>query len=223
MLEILGGHRTYCDGVGRREFLKVGALGLGGISLPTLLQARAAGAAGAAPKAKRVLLLWMGGGPSHFETFDPKPDAPEGYRGPSRAIPTNVPGIRIHEWLPRMAKLADRYAIIRSISHGDQGHNSADHWMQTGHPSGPIDSAGMATQLAPYFGTVIARLQGGQRSLPANVSIRTFGTYGIGGFNTIYHDRPERLGPAYMPLRMTGSEQTGYVLNDLPLPAGVTP
>ncbi|HTE20916.1 MAG TPA: DUF1501 domain-containing protein, partial [Armatimonadota bacterium] len=91
MLEILGGHRTYCDGLDRREFLKVGALGLGGLTLADVLGARAAQAA--APQAEAVILLWMGGGPSHFETFDPKPDAPEAYRGPSTAIPTNVAGV----------------------------------------------------------------------------------------------------------------------------------
>lgn len=225
MLEIHGTGRRYCDGLARRDFLKVGALGVGGLTLPGLLRARAA-AAGVAPhgvrQAKAVLLLWMGGGPSHFETFDPKPDAPEAYRGPSRAISTNVPGIRIHEWLPRMAKLADRYTIIRSLSHGENGHTAADHWMQTGYKYGAPDSQGNPAQAAPFFGTVLARQLGARGSLPANVSIKTYGRYGIGGFNYVYYDRPERIGPALTPLRITGDEKTGYVLNDLPLAEGVT-
>jgi hypothetical protein len=220
MLEIRRGRHAYCDGLTRRDFIRAGSLGLGGITLPWLLQSRAAEAA--APQAKRVLLLWMGGGPSHFETFDPKPDAPEAYRGPSRAIPTNVPGIQVHEWLPLTAKVADRYAIIRSISHGENGHTAADHWMQTGYAYGVPDSMGNPAQAAPYFGAVVNRLLCSPPGMPASISIKSYGTYGIGGFNYVYYDGPERLGPAYSPLRMTGSEQTGYVLQDLPLPPGVT-
>ena len=221
MIEIRGSKQRYCDGVTRREFVKAGALGLGGLTLPQLLQAQEAQAA-ARPQAKAVLLLWMGGGPSHFETFDPKPDAPEAYRGPSRAIPTNVDGVRVHEWLPQVAKVADKYAIIRSISHGENGHTAADHWLQTGYKYGANDSQGNPQQAAPFFGTVLAQQLGARSGLPANISIKSYGTYGIGGFNYVYYDKPERLGPAYSPLRMTGDEKRGYVLNDLPLPEGVT-
>ncbi len=224
MLEIRGAHQSYCDGLSRREFVKVGVLGLGGLTLPGMLRAQADSVRRAiAPQAKSVLLLWMGGGPSHFETFDPKPDAPDAYRGPSEAIPTNVAGIRIHSWLPQLAKLADKYAIIRSIHHGEPGHTAADHWMQTGYAYGPSDALGNPQQAAPFFGTVAARLLPAERALPANISIKTYGSYGIGGFNYVYYDNPERLGPSYAPLRMTGSDKSGYVLNDLPLPAGVTP
>ncbi len=221
MLEIRGAGNRYCDRLTRREFVRLGALGLGGLTLPGLLQARA-GAAVAPAQAKSVILLWMGGGPSHFETFDPKPDAPDGIRGPSRAIPTNVDGIRIHEWMPRMARLADRYAILRSLSHGENGHTAADHWMQTGYKYGPVDSQGNPQQAFPYFGAILARELGPRGGLPASISIKSYGTYGIGGFNYVYYDRPERLGAAYSPLRMTGSEVTGYVVHDLPLPAQVT-
>lgn len=221
MPEIRGAPYTCCDRTTRREVLKVGALGLGGISLPGLLQARVAHA-GPEPRAKSVLLLWMDGGPSHFETFDPKPDAPEATRGPSRAIPTNVPGIRIHEWWPRMARIADRFAILRSVSHGENGHTAADHWLQTGYAYGPVDAQGNPAQAAPFFGAVAAKSLGSRRGLPASVSIKTYGTYGIGGFDYVYYDRPERLGPAYSPLRITGDEKRGYVLNDLPLPDGVS-
>jgi len=223
MLEIHGAHRTYCDGRARREFLKAGALGVGGLTLAGLLRGEAAAAvAGPAPRAKSVLLLWMGGGPSHFETFDPKPDAPEGYRGPSKAIATSAPGVQVHEWLPQTARQAHRYCILRSISHGENGHTAADHWMQTGYAYGPVDSQGNPAQAAPYFGSVLARQLGASGGLPGTLSLKTYGTYGIGGFNYVYYDKPERLGPALAPLRITGSEAAGYTLNDLPLPPGVT-
>jgi uncharacterized protein (DUF1501 family) len=220
MVEIRGGSHRYCDGIARREFIKIGALGVGGITLPGLLQARAAQAAPPTARAKAVILLWMGGGPSHFETFDPKPDAAEAYRGVSTAIPTNVPGVRIHEWWPEMARRADKYAIIRSIHHGEPGHTLGDHWMQTGYAPNRADEK---DQRAPFFGAVITKVLGVRGPMPTNISIKTYGRYGIGGFNYVYYDKPERLGPAYSPLRMTGDEKTGYVLNDLPLPEGVDP
>lgn len=220
MLKVLGRTQRFCDGLPRRDFLRLGTLGLGGITLPGLLQGRAVSAS-SAPQAKRVLLLWMGGGPAHHESFDPKPDASEGIRGPAGAIPTNVNGIRIHEWWPRMAKLADKYAIIRSISHGENGHTAADHWMQTGYAYGQPDSQGNPAQAAPYFGSVVSKLKGSPAGLPACVSVKSYGSYGIGGFNYVYYDKPERLGAAHGPLRMTGDDKRGYVLNDLPLPAGV--
>ncbi|MGV3721112.1 MAG: DUF1501 domain-containing protein [Actinomycetota bacterium] len=220
MLELRGDPRRYCDGLTRRDFVRVGSLGLGGVSLAGMLAGRAS--AGPAAQAKAVILLWMGGGPSHFETFDPKPDAPEPYRGPSKAIATNVPGMRVHEWLPQMARVADRYAIIRSLHHGENGHTAADHWMQTGYAYGPTDSQGNPQQAAPFFGTVLAQQLPTWNGLPANISIKSYGSYGIGGFNYVYYDKPERLGPAYAPLRMTGDDKRGYVLNDLPFPPGVT-
>ena len=94
--------------------------------------------------------------------------------------------------------------------------------MQTGYPYGPFDSQGPPAQAAPFFGTVVAKQRGNRSGLPTNISIATYGTYGIGGFNYVYYDKPDRLGPAYSPLRMTGSDSTGYVLKDLPLAAGVT-
>ena len=220
MLEIRHRPLSFCDGLNRREFIRAGALGLGGLALPQLLQSRAALAA-VAPQAKSVLLLWLGGGPSHMETFDPKPDAGEAYRGPSRAIPTNVPGIQIHEWLPHVAKLADKYAIIRSIYHKEPGHTAADHWLQTGYAPGTPDSVGNPQQAAPYFGAVATKILQPRNSLPPNISIKTFGSYGIGGFNYVYYDKPERLGPEYAPLRIMGDASKGYSMNDLPLPAGV--
>ncbi len=119
--------------VSRRSFLRVG--GLAGLSLFHADWMRAA--AGRTPvraKAKSVILIFNSGGPSHTDLWDPKPEAPDDVRGSFRAIKTNVSGIRVTELLPRMAKLADKYAIVRSVHHTHQGHNAAMYWSIVGRP-----------------------------------------------------------------------------------------
>src|SRR5438128_1864529 len=103
------------DGVNRRCFLKIGALGLAGLTLPDLLRLRAAEGKPASDTA--AILLLCSGGPTHFETYDPKPGAPVEYRGPCQPIRTNVPGLDICEVLPRHATIANRFAVIRSCAH----------------------------------------------------------------------------------------------------------
>src|SRR5262249_56306497 len=110
--------------VGRREFLRLGALALGGLGLPDVLRAQAASTgAGASAPDPSVILFWMWGGPSHFETYDPKPDAPSGYRGPFRPVSTSVPGLDLCEVFPLQAQLGDKVALIRSLHHTMSAHN----------------------------------------------------------------------------------------------------
>src|SRR6187397_639702 len=104
------------EGLKRRTFLQVGAISALGLSLPTMLQARSTGTTKAS-KGNACILLYMTGGPAQQETFDPKPDAPEGTRGEFKPIATSVPGVQICEHLPLLAKQAHRYAIIRSTWH----------------------------------------------------------------------------------------------------------
>src|SRR5262245_58786441 len=99
--------------MGRREILRAGAVGLLGLSLPQLLRARAA--APSAGKAKACIFLFMWGGPAQQDTWDPKPDAPAEFRGEFKPIATAVPGVRVCEYLPRLARLADRLALVRSM------------------------------------------------------------------------------------------------------------
>mgnify|MGYP001477620851 CR=1 FL=1 len=105
-----------CQGLGRRSALKAGFLGLMGLSLADLFRLRAEGAA--TNKDTAVILLWLDGGPSQLETYDPKPDAPAEYRGPYGAIRTNVPGIRISETLPAHARHAEKMVFVRSLHPG---------------------------------------------------------------------------------------------------------
>ena len=122
----------------RRDFLRVGSLAALGLTLADWLQAaRPRGEVNEA-KAKSVIQLWMGGGPSHLDTFDPKPEAGNDYCGPLKSpIATNVPGIRISELLPLMAKQADKYSIIRSFTHPDFGHETATYTVTTGNVPTP--------------------------------------------------------------------------------------
>src|SRR5262245_15132987 len=123
--------RSHCPGpVSRRTFLRIGALGLGGLTLSDMLALRSR-AATSVPDTS-VILFWMWGGPSHLETYDPKPNAPEGYRGPFRSIRTNVPGIDICELFPRQAKLADKFSLVRSIHHTMSAHNDGSIELLTG-------------------------------------------------------------------------------------------
>src|SRR5437588_12818827 len=113
MLDVRGPRYRCCDGVSRRSFLKVGFLGLAGLTLADHLRLRAAGAA---TKDTSVILLWLGGGPSHIDMYDLKPKAPAEFRGEFREIATNVPGIRIGEHLPRQARHLAKMRIVRSVT-----------------------------------------------------------------------------------------------------------
>src|SRR5437773_3691294 len=139
-----------CDGISRRELIRVGGLSLLGLSLPHLACARAKTAhdtqAGTSfGRAKNVIFLWLQGGPPQHETFDPKPDAPAEIRGAFRPIATNIPGIRFCELLPRTAAHADKLAVVRSLSTNDDNHDVSGYWILTGYPYGP----GSARQIKP--------------------------------------------------------------------------
>src|SRR5438270_9188349 len=125
--------------VTRRHLLKVGGMGLLGLTMPNLLRAEAKSKAAKIPvRAKSVIFLYQFGGPSHIDMFDMKPSAPEGIRGPHQSIATSVPGLAICEQLPRLAKVMDRVTLIRSMHHGMKNHNSASYYALTGHAP-PLD------------------------------------------------------------------------------------
>lgn len=160
---------TGCSGWGagsrmtRRDCVKIGAIGLGGLSLPDLFRLRGlAEGVKAAPRAKSVILLFLSGGPSQLDMWDMKPDAPEEIRGTFRPIDTVVPGVRICEHLPRMARLADKYAIVRSVAHSQSAHPAAAYWMMAGSPiARPAPDASFLSRVdRPHFGSALAKVLG---------------------------------------------------------------
>src|SRR5436190_13074654 len=118
----------------RREFLRVGMSGLGALSLPGLFALRAESGHTSARERTALLVVWLQGGASHLETYDPKPDAPAEIRGPFGSIATRAEGVRISELLPLHAAVADRFAILRSLAHTGFCHQQGNQQMFTGHP-----------------------------------------------------------------------------------------
>src|SRR4051812_44425102 len=164
----------------RRALVKVGAIGLGGLTLPGLLRlervaaAAARGSGTSSPgRARSVIVLFLSGGPAHQDMWDLKPDAPEEVRGTFRPIDTNVAGIRVTEHMPRMARLADRYAIVRSVHHRQPDHPAAAYWMMVGHPiARPSGNASFMSRAdRPHPGSALAKLLGGRGSVPPFVMI----------------------------------------------------
>ena len=145
----------------RRSFLQAGFLALGGLGLGDLLRLRSAAAAQSnrAEPDTSVILIWLQGGPSHMETYDLKPDAPVDYRGEMQPITTNVPGIDLCELLPRHAKVADKFTIIRSISHGFANHaGGAGRFLSGRDPLRPLER----TSQFPTIGPIVARMREGR-------------------------------------------------------------
>ncbi len=181
--------------LGRRDLLRVGALGIAGgggvglaplgVGLPQLL---ASPGERTAP-AKACLFIVQYGGASHHDSFDLKPDAPAEIRGPYRPIDTSVPGLRICELLPRLAGMADRFALIRSMTHGNPGHDGGMHVCMTGHS--------LPAENTPYFGSVVSRLRPSTANVPSYVWLQNLAgdvqpRYLNGGY----------LGAAHGPLRV---------------------
>src|SRR5215471_7892207 len=157
MLSLLGrrGAGYPCDGVSRRDFLRIGALGMTGLSLADLLRLRASGAIPASASHKSVIMIYLPGGPSHIDMYDLKPDAPAEYRGEFRPIQTKVPGMQICELLPHQAALADKFAIVRGIR--TQGNHDPTELL-TGIPA--AGSGQIGPNRRPALGCVVSKVCG---------------------------------------------------------------
>src|SRR6266480_6410629 len=167
MLDILLGRRAVrCDGASRRDFLRVGAVGALGLTLPGLFRAEARGATKQQGKAraKSVILVYLGGGLSHHDSFDLKPDAPAEIRGKYNPIGTVVPGLQVGELLPRMAQVMDRLTLVRSGAHNNDHHETATNWVLSGRFGTPFGDY-------PAVGAVVAHETGFSGTLPPYVAV----------------------------------------------------
>ena len=152
MLDLQTGVASDCSGVSRRTFVRLGGLAAFGLGLPQFLRAKSEAPAAKA-KAKRCVLLWMQGGPSHIDTFDPKPDAPAEIRGEFGTIPTTLPGVRFADVVPMLAAQTNKLAVIRGHDPKNGSHGTADHLMMSGHKFN-------ASLPFPCFGSVVAKERG---------------------------------------------------------------
>jgi Protein of unknown function (DUF1501) len=204
MLDLFSRRRhPSCDGVTRRDFVKIGALGMSALGLPGLLRARDdARHKGQPTKNTSVVWLWLGGGPTHIETFDPKMSAPAEFRSVTGAVKTCVPGIDLGATFPKIAQCADQMAFVRSFAHGNSGHGGGTHWVMTGYDFPPADNG--QGQNKPGFGSIIAKYRGPNNSstgLPTYVRM-----------NEILGDGPSWLGPTFAPFDVSGKARANMSL-----------
>ena len=211
--------RRNCEGTPRRDFLKLGVgafFGLGFVDL-VRLRARAAEAAlaagGASPDSVNCILIWLDGGPSHYETFDPKPDAPAEIRGELKPIPTAVPGVHFCESVPRLANVADRFTVIRSVCHKDPNHGGGNHYMMTGAPTPVPVGCGAFVTFHPSFGSVVSWHRGVRNGMPAYMTTPEMSRSG----------GPNFLGARHAPFVIKGSPSSkDFRVRDVVLPPGVS-
>ena len=163
------GSRRNCQGISRRTALKAGFLGIAGLTLPDLLRLRAEQPASTTDKDTAVILLWLDGGPSQLETYDPKPDAPAEFRGPYGTLATKVPGVRVSDKLPHHARHMDKMVLVRSLHHDNGDHFAAAHWMLTGRFG---SSAASLSPKFPSVGSYAAAVRGSRApGMPAYVGL----------------------------------------------------
>jgi hypothetical protein len=208
MLDVFGGRYGTCDGVTRRNFLRVGALGMAGLTLPDVLRLRATAAT--APKDTAVIQIFLGGGPTHIDTYDLKPDAPKEFRGEFKPIPTNVPGIDICELFPRQAQVMDKMTIIRSLYHTTADHGVGAHWVLTGFPSA---QQLQRTNDRPSVGSIVSKLRGANRpGVPPYVAIPNAPQFSAGAY----------LGPGHNPFDVGGNAAGNFKVRNLEPASGLT-
>lgn len=202
-----------CEGLGRRDFLQVGLGALGGLGLTDMLRLRAeAKAAGKPANDVRCIFVWLDGGPSHYETFDPKPDAPEGIRSKFGDVKTSVPGVRFGEHIPNLAKSFDKYSVIRSIAHKQNNHGAGNHYLMTGRPTPTPVGCGAMVTFHPSIGSVVAKERGIKNGLPSYVSLLRMTRSG----------GPNFLGAPYAPFVIKESPNgKDFKVRDVSIPKGI--
>lgn len=167
--------QRFCDGIRRRDMLRFGAAGAFGmgLTLPSLLEHEARlKANGVDTKDTSLIIVFLQGGLSTIDTWDMKPDAPSEFRGDFTPVSTNLPGIHISEHLPKLAKIHDKFSLVRSFGHANSNHGQADHFMLTGYPSGPGFNGGLKpNNQKPCVGAVIGIELGPRGGVPPYVCL----------------------------------------------------
>jgi hypothetical protein len=215
----MGTINTNCNGVSRRDFIQLGLGGVLGLGFCDVLRLQAGTAEASArltPKAGKnvnCILIWMDGGPSHYESFDPKPDAPSEIRGDFKTIPTKIPGIHFSECIPKLAAAADKFTVVRSICHKDPNHGGGNHYMMTGMPTPVPVACGAFVTFHPSFGSMVSYDRGIRSGLPAYVSMPEVSRSG----------GPNFLGARHAPFVIDGYPNTkGFKVRDVVLPADIS-
>jgi hypothetical protein len=219
MLHLHDSGSRLCDGVTRREFLRVGGLGLAGLALPDLFRGQALAGQSRKTRVKSCIQLFMWGGPSQHETFDLKPGAPAGVRGEFKPIATNVTGTRISEHLPLLAGRADRYAILRSVTHTGVNHGTSAYHMLTGHIHfTPGTLRHPSPNDFPSVGCAVGRFGRQPKDMPAYVSLPSVLYDGDGG--EVPGQGPGLLGQRAAPFLVKGDPtRADFSIETLTLPA----
>ena len=223
-----------CEGfslgrINRREAVSVGALSLAGLGLSGLSAARArsvdaAGQGAGFGKARSCILIFMWGGPSQLDTWDLKPEAPAEIRGSFRPIETKTPGLLISEHFPRIARVTNRLAVIRSMTHDDPAHLSTAHRVLTGHlaPTPKSDAAGPSPRDWPHLGSVLARVRGQVGALPVAVTMPWTVAHPAAPGGRAPGQNGGWLGHGFDPLQIEGDPNSpGFRVQGLDLPVGL--
>ena len=200
-----------CSGPNRRDYLQLGLSTLLGGGLATSLKARVDSPLPV--QAKACILIWMDGGPTHYETFDPKPNAPSEYRGEFKTAPTTVPGVYFSEHMKQLAASFSKLTVIRSIRHDQGNHGAGNHYMMTGAPPRIPVGCGAFVSFHPSLGSVVAHEKGAPQGLPPYFTMPSMSRSG----------GPNFLGDKYAPFVVDGDPSNpGFRIRDVALPQGLT-
>ena len=206
-------HRN-CQGMNRRDCIQLGLGTLFGGGLVGAMRSTALGSEQAIkPQAKACILVWLDGGPTHYETFDPKPDAPIEIRGELSTIPTKIPGVHFSEHMKQCASIADKFTVIRSIKHNQGNHGAGNHYMMTGTPTPIPVGCGAFVSFHPSMGSVVSRELGAPWGMPPYISMPSMSRSG----------GPNFLGAKYAPFIISNDpNRTDFRVRDIALPGGLT-
>jgi hypothetical protein len=205
-----------CQGVTRRDCLKLGLGGLFASSLIDMLRLQGLSedaTRAIAPAAKSCILIWQDGGPTHYEMFDPKPNAPSEIRGEFEPIATKLPGVQFSEKMTQLASISDKFSVIRSIRHNQGNHGAGNHYMMTGAPPRIPVGCGAFVSFHPSLGSVAAKELGTGNALPSYFSLARMSRSG----------GPNFLGAKYAPFVVAGDpNSSSFRVRDVALPKGLT-